>query len=185
MKKTAKKIHSFYCPFHTFMYFCNRKHFSYTEKDSFSQQFRLFAQPPEIFSSTRNSGNAEVFPFQGSRTRQRSLVFTWYVRDTSLRRRNIRLCISQIISILNKKNVVQTSLRWIVLHNIFLWETNFFAVFVFCMCPFHYICTEYHFSFGENAGFARHIPYQNFPFYNDLMTRLFALSTTEVSSDAR
>lgn len=167
------------------MYFCNRKHFSYTEKDSFSQQFRLFAQPPEIFSSTRNNGNAEVFPFQGSRTRQRSLVFTWYVRDTSLRRRNIRLCISQIISILNKKNVVQTSLRWIVLHNIFLWKTNFFAVFVFCMCPFHYICTEYHFSFGENAGFARHIPYQDFPFYNDLMTRLFALSTTEVSSDAR
>ncbi len=25
-------------------------YFSYTEKDSFSQQFRLFAQPPEIFS---------------------------------------------------------------------------------------------------------------------------------------
>jgi len=67
----------------------------------------------------------------------------------------------------------------------FLWETHFLAVFVFCICPFFYICTEYHFSFGENAGFARHIPYQNFPFYNDLMTRLFALSTTEASSDAR
>ena len=68
----------------------------------------------------------------------------------------------------------------------FFYGKPIFLLFLFSVCVLFTIFVQNIISPSERTPDLSDIfPYQNFPFYNDLMTRLFALSTTEVSSDAR
>lgn len=69
--------------------------------------------------------------------------------------------------------------------NIFVIGENIFIAFIVSLQFLFYFCIDMYFSYGENDEFAQQYSIYFLIFHKDLRIILFALSTADVSSEAK